>query len=61
MNCRMRIPEEFLWQAFHDFAGAYYHMATFRLESLSIRDPRARDATDHYILHLDLKHDNGTP
>ncbi|KIY00440.1 uncharacterized protein Z520_04125 [Fonsecaea multimorphosa CBS 102226] len=49
-----RIPEAFIWQAFHDFAQACYHMKVLRLDSLGGSTPRG----DHFALHLDLKGQN---
>ncbi|OAP58269.1 hypothetical protein AYL99_07359 [Fonsecaea erecta] len=49
-----RIPEAFVWQAFHDLAMACYHMKVLRLDRIGIRTPRG----DWYALHLDLKGDN---
>ncbi|OAL23914.1 hypothetical protein AYO20_10826 [Fonsecaea nubica] len=49
-----RIPEAFVWQAFHDFAQACYHMKVLRLDSIGVRSPRG----DHFALHLDLKAEN---
>ncbi len=52
---RVHMPEEFIWQAFDDFADVYNHMTKFRLSSLGLADHRDR----HYVLHLDIKPDNG--
>lgn len=50
---RERIPEEFIWQAFNDLALAAYHMSTVRFDDVS------NPGRDPYVLHLDLKHENG--
>ncbi|EHY57779.1 hypothetical protein HRR83_005310 [Exophiala dermatitidis] len=50
---RDHIPETFMWQAFHDFALAAYHMSTIRFDK-SVAPP----GDDHFVLHLDLKHEN---
>jgi hypothetical protein len=50
---RERIPEAFIWQAFHDLALAAYHMSTVRFDDVS------NPGRDPYVLHLDLKHENG--
>jgi hypothetical protein len=55
VRARERIPEAFLWQAFHDFAKAAHHMRTVHFD-----ERVAPLGKDHYVLHLDLKHENGT-
>jgi hypothetical protein len=57
---RAYIPEDFIWQAFYDFATAYYHMHSFRLKSLGAKGHGADVANGHFLLHLDLKHENGS-
>lgn len=49
-----RLPESFIWQAFDDFAQACYHMYTVRFDG---KGPKADG--EHFVLHLDLKHENG--
>ncbi|KAK5421733.1 hypothetical protein LTR90_003223 [Exophiala xenobiotica] len=53
VRARERIPEAFLWQAFHDFAKAAHHMRTVHFD-----ERVAPLGKDHYVLHLDLKHEN---
>ncbi|EXJ95175.1 serine/threonine protein kinase [Capronia coronata CBS 617.96] len=47
------LPEAFIWQAFYDFAQAAYHMSVVRFD-----DSVAPPGKDHFVLHLDLKHEN---
>ncbi|ETI27727.1 hypothetical protein G647_00176 [Cladophialophora carrionii CBS 160.54] len=54
----VHIPEDFIWQAFNDFAAAYYHMHSFRLKSLGAKGRDADVANGHFVLHLDLKDTN---
>ncbi len=56
VRARERIPEAFIWQAFHDFAKTAHHMRTVHFD-----ERVAPPGRDHYVLHLDLKHENGTP
>ncbi|KIW16232.1 hypothetical protein PV08_06283 [Exophiala spinifera] len=48
-----RVPEEFIWQAFHELARATYHMRTVKFG-----ENFAPPGNDQWILHLDLKHEN---
>ncbi|EXJ63830.1 serine/threonine protein kinase [Cladophialophora yegresii CBS 114405] len=57
----VHIPEDFIWQAFNDFATAYHHMHFFRLKSLGAKGRGADVANGHFVLHLDLKDTNGKP
>ncbi|EXJ89249.1 serine/threonine protein kinase [Capronia epimyces CBS 606.96] len=47
------IPEAFIWQALYGFAQTAYHMSTVRFDK-SVAPP----GKDHFVLHLDLKHEN---
>ena len=51
---RRAIPEAFIWQAFSDFAGVYFAMATFRSPELGIHS-----GDDRFLIHLDVKDVNG--
>lgn len=52
--CSLRVPEAFIWQAFLEFARVAVHMSNIRFpESV------APVGENPFILHLDLKHDNG--
>lgn len=53
INRGKRIPEAFLWQLLRDFAKTAEHMS-------KVRFPEATDVGNHpYVLHLDLKDENG--
>ncbi len=53
-----RVPEAFVWQAFRDLAHAAHHMSTLRFDRDAGTKHRGGPG-DTFVLHLDLKHENG--